>query len=415
MVAYIYKSKGLNGKRFGKNKTGVILEKLYLIKIGEIALKGGNRNFFEKRLKKNIKLNLRSIKCSVYGGRGRFFLETHSKNSKKVEDALSKTFGIKGFSVVRQTEKNIDKIIKEAVAQAQDNVNAGKGIKFKVNSRRADKGFSFNSYKICCMVGDAILNSVKDTSVDLYKPDWSINIEIRETAYIYGYVFPGPGGLPVGSAGGGLLLLSGGIDSPVAGWLMSKRGLKVDAIYFHTYPYTSDEAKQKVIDLAERLSRFTCGLDLYIVPFTNVQLKINKDGFEKSITLLMRHAMVSIAERIAEQRGKLALITGEALSQVASQTAESIRFTASATNLPIFRPCIGMDKEEIINLAEKIDTYSTSIIPHEDCCTLFAPEHPITHPDFEKMNIEYQKLELNGLIEEAVAGTEKLYLDGGIK
>lgn len=388
-----------------------------MIKIGEIALKGGNRKYFEKRLKKNIKLKLRGISCKVSGGRGRFFIEAPEQESVKVETALSKTFGIKGFSPVAGVEKKIETIIAEAVRQARQNIENGSGQRFKIQARRADKGFPMRSYDIACAAGDAIREQVAGTEVDVKNPDWIIHIELRETAYIYGTVNPGPGGLPVGSAGGGMLMLSGGIDSPVAGWLMSKRGLKLDAIYFHTYPYTSDEARQKVIDLAAIMAEYTCGMNLYIVPFTDVQLKIKekgfgKAGFEKATTLFMRYAMVRIADIKAKQNNGLALVTGEALSQVASQTPESIRYTGSGTDLPVLRPLIGMDKEEIIRIAEKIGTYRTSILPYEDCCTLFAPEHPLTHPDFNRLTEEFAQLELDDLIREAAENTEKIYLDG---
>ena len=391
------------------------MNRLYLIKIGEIALKGGNRNFFEKRLKKNIKLNLRDVKCTVSGGRGRFFIEAPEDNAAEVESALSRTFGIKGFSLVNKLNKDIDLIIEEAVRLARENIENNEGTRFKIQSRRADKSFPMSSYDISCATGEAILNRVEGTVVDVNNPEWIINIEIRETAYVYGRVKKGPGGLPVGSAGSGLLLLSGGIDSPVAGWLMAKRGLRMDAVYFHTYPYTSDEAKQKVIDLAEILSAHTCGINLYIVPFTDVQLAIKERGFERATTLLMRHAMVKIADRIAKNNGGLALITGEALSQVASQTPESIRYTGSGTDLPVFRPLIGMDKEEIIRIAERIETYKTSILPFEDCCTLFAPEHPITHPDFERLTADFSELGIEEMMTEAADKSEIIYLNGGDK
>ena len=391
------------------------MNKLYLIKIGEIALKGGNRNFFEKRLKKNIKLSLRGISCKVTGGRGRFFIEAPEEYSGTVEKALSRTFGVTGFSPVTRLEKNIDIIIDEAVRQAEENIKNGEGRRFKIQARRADKGFPLRSYDIACAAGDAVLDRVDGTVVDVKNPDWTIHIELRETAYVYGRIMPGPGGLPVGCAGGGMLLLSGGIDSPVAGWLMSKRGLKLDAIYFHTYPYTSDEAKQKVVDLAAILSGYTCGINLYIVPFTDVQLKIKEKGFAKATTLFMRFAMVKIADQITKNNKGLALVTGEALSQVASQTPESIRYTGSGTDLPVFRPLIGMDKEEIIRIAEKIGTFRTSILPYEDCCTLFAPEHPITHPDFDRLTAEFLELGIEELMNKAAENTEKIYLNGDEK
>jgi len=388
------------------------LNKLYLIKIGEIALKGNNRNFFEKRLKKNIKMSLKGIACTVTGGRGRFFIEAPLQSSEVVEQVLSNTFGITGYSEVSRIEKDIEAIIEKGVKLAERNMADGTGVNFKVNSRRSDKGFSMSSYEICCAVADAVLDRVPGTRVDVNNPDWAINVEIRETAFVYGRVDKGPGGLPVGCAGGGMLLLSGGIDSPVAGYLMAKRGLKINAVYFHTYPYTSDEAKQKVIDLAGILAKYTSGVNLYIIPFTEAQLRIKEKGFEKAGTLLMRNAMVRIADRIAKQNNDLALVTGEALSQVASQTPESIRYTGSATDLPIFRPLIGMDKQEIIKISEDIGAYKTSILPFDDCCTLFAPEHPITHPDFEQTKREFDKLEIEEMLNTAAENAEKIYLSG---
>lgn len=388
------------------------MDKLYLIKIGEIALKGNNRNFFEKRLKKNIKMSLKGINCTVTGGRGRFFIEAPEETSATVEQVLSNTFGITGYSEVSRIEKDIKAIIEEGVKLARRNISEGVGVKFKVNSRRSDKGFSMSSYDICCTVADAVLDRVPVVKVDVHNPDWAINVEIRETAFVYGRVDKGPGGLPVGCAGSGMLLLSGGIDSPVAGYMMAKRGLKVDAIYFHTYPYTSDEAKQKVIDLAQILAKYTGGVNLYIVPFTAAQLRIKEKGLEKAGTLLMRNAMVRIADKIANEKNDLALITGEALSQVASQTPESIRYTGSATDLPIFRPLIGMDKQEIIKISEDIGAYKTSILPFDDCCTLFAPDHPITHPDFQQMKKEFDNMKIDELLEEAIKNTEKIYLSG---
>ncbi|MBI9108213.1 MAG: tRNA 4-thiouridine(8) synthase ThiI [Spirochaetales bacterium] len=388
------------------------MDKLYLIKIGEIALKGNNKSFFEKKLKKNIKMSLKGIQCTVFGGRGRFFIEAPKESSRVVEQVLSNTFGITGYSEVSRIEKDIDLIIGEAIKLAERNIAEGIGLNFKVNSRRSDKGFAMSSYEICCAVADAVLDRIPGLKVDVHNPDWAINVEIRETAFVYGRVDKGPGGLPVGCAGGGMLLLSGGIDSPVAGYLMAKRGLSIDAIYFHTYPYTSDEARQKVIDLAGILAKYTMGINLYIIPFTEAQLRIKEKGLEKAGTLLMRNAMVRIADRIAKGKNDLALVTGEALSQVASQTPESIRYTGSATDLPIFRPLIGMDKQEIINISKAIGAYRTSILPFDDCCTLFAPEHPITHPDFERMKEEFDKLDIEELLIKAADNAEKIHLSG---
>jgi thiamine biosynthesis protein ThiI len=384
------------------------MKTLFLNKIGEISLKGGNRSFFEKKLKENIKNRFRGIPVTVKNRRGRFYVETEEQFAPLVQDGLSQVFGIVSFARSFEVEKNMESIRKVSCRLAGEAAEQGAGT-FKVEARRTDKNFPFNSMEICREIGHDVLEAVPALSVDVHKPEWQLNIEIRDRIYLYGRQIKGPGGLPVSSAGRGILLLSGGIDSPVAGYLMAKRGLKLDAVYFHTYPYTSDEAKQKVIDLSRILAPYLAGLNLFIVPFTEPQLAIKKKGPEAEVTILMRIAMMRIAQALARQRNAGAIVTGEALSQVASQTTESIRVTGSFTDLPLLRPLIGMDKEEIITIARKIGTFETSILPHEDCCTLFAPKWPVTRPKYEATREHYKELCLEGMLEKALNDAERVY------
>lgn len=377
---------------------------LYIIKVGEICLKGGNRNFFEKKLRNNIKRKLKEYSPKLTNVKGRFFLRIENVSHEIVSHALSTTFGIVAFAKSVTCKKDIESIKEVVKKLIIDEKSEWKT--FKAETRRADKSFPMSSYEISCDIGGIVLDMTDNKKVTMKNPDLVINIEIRDKTYIYIGSEKGPGGLPVGSAGKGILMLSGGIDSPVAGYLMAKRGLKQNAVYFHTYPYTSDDAKNKVIELAKTLAVHLNGLRLYIVPFTDVQLKINDSCNKEETTIHMRCAMVKIADLITKDEHGIAVVTGEALSQVASQTAESIRVTDNATDLPVFRPVIGFDKEEIIKIARKIDTYETSILPYEDCCTLFSPEHPLTRPDFQELTNKFEGLELVQLMHKAVEDVE---------
>ena len=391
---------------------------IYLIKFGEISLKKENRSFFEKKLKKNLRRNIAARDAQIKLTNGRFYVETPEENAQQIEEALSHTFGVVGYSRAKRVQKDIE-IIKRATKKvieqifAEDSPTGGTADtprSFKIEARRTDKSFKLNSYQIACEIGDYLRSEFDFLSVDVHSPDIRIYIEIREEAFIYGNPKRGPGGLPVGSAGRGILMLSGGIDSPVAGHMIAKRGLKLDTIYFHTYPYTSEDALNKVKELARILSPYLGGTNLFVVPFTEAQLRINERSLAQEVTLLMRAGMVKIAEKIARRQRAACLVTGESLSQVASQTVESITFTGSAAERPIFRPLMGLDKEEIIQRARDIGTYETSILPYDDCCTIFTAEHPLLKPRMDRMWKAWDTLEIEGLLEKAAAEAERYYI-----
>ncbi len=389
------------------------MEFVYLIKIGEIALKGKNRNLFEKRLKDNLRNKLKEIPIQLVGGWGRYYISLtkdfdNIEYHEAIDKAIRTTFGITGYAKTMKVAKDIN-IILETIYHLID-AQGGRVTTFKGDAKRNDKQFPMTSMEINCLIGEKILERYKGSEVDVHNPHLKITVEIRDAAYIYLDPVKASGGLPVGIAGRGTLMLSGGIDSPVAGWMMAKRGLKLDAVYFHAYPYTSDQAKEKVIELARKLAPWNDGIALFIVPFTDLQMEINKNGRDEESTILMRCLMMEITHKITETRNNKAIITGEALSQVASQTAENLRVTSSHTDYPILRPLIGMDKEEIIEIAEKIDTFKTSILPYEDCCSLFSPKHPLIKADFDQMKKSYAKLESKDLIEQAIKNAEYIYL-----
>ena len=383
----------------------------FLARLGEISLKGQNRDFFEKKLKMNIKYKLRPYRNTVKKQKGRLFIEVEKDCPvEHIHNVLSKTFGIVAYSQAIRCEKDLESILASAVS-IMDKEKRPRSIKtFKVESVRSDKSFYLKSYDISKEVGHAILMAHNDLKVDVHNPDCVVKVEIRDAAYIHPYEVPGQGGLPVGTAGKALLMLSGGIDSPVAGWYMAKRGVHQEAIYFHAYPYTSDEAKEKVISLAKILNSYLEGITLHIIPFTEVQLKIKEKGREEEQTLLMRAAMMKIAEKIAADNNCEAIVTGEALSQVASQTLQSLSFTDSISPLLVLRPLIGLDKEEIIKVSRTIGTFETSILPYEDCCTLFSPKHPLVRPDKERMYQSLSHVDMDDLLEQACKDEEIIKL-----
>ena len=385
------------------------MKDLYLIKIGEIALKKGNKKIFEKQLKDNIKKNLKPYGSQVTIRSGRYYLEVEDVPEEVVTEVLSKTFGIIAFYKTHSCNKELEAIGEKAVELAKLNMASGYGNKFKIETRRIDKSLPLDSYGYSAELGGIVYEAIDGLEVDVRNPDWIIHVELREKAYIYGYGVQGPGGLPVSTAGRGSLLLSGGIDSPVAGYLMSKRGLKLDAIYFHTPPYTSNEAHDKVKDLAKIIAPWCSGINLISVHFTDVQVKINQSVDPSYTTLHARAAMMKIAESITRERHGGCLVTGEALAQVASQTMESLAFTNRSVTLPVFRPLVGMDKEEIIKISRKLGAFETSIQPFDDCCAMFAPDHPQTRPDFDKTNELFNEIDFGDLLEKAAENAERTW------
>ncbi len=383
---------------------------IILLKYGEISLKGLNRPVFEKKLMSNINRALAPLgKFSVKRSQSTVYVEPLSDDIDMEEtvERLSKVFGIVNICPAVKCEKTMEAIEKTTVAALNQMDLEGKT--FKVEAKREDKQFPMNSPQICQHMGGVILKNTNGLTVDVHNPDILVQIEIRKEAFIFTQKVSGAGGMPVGTAGKAMLLLSGGIDSPVAGWMISKRGAALEAVHFHSHPYTSDRAKEKVIDLAKIISEYTGEIKLHIVPFTDIQLDIIDKCPKEYLTIIMRRLMMQIAERISIESGSQALITGESIGQVASQTMESLAVTDNAVNIPVFRPCIGMDKEEIVTISKKIDTYETSILPYEDCCTIFVPKHPKTKPSIEEI-VEAEKLltDPEGMMNKAIEEREIL-------
>ena len=379
--------------------------KLYLIKEGEISLKGGNRNLFEKQLRHNIKNKIRPYHSDITKQKGRLYARfAEDVPEDLIEKALKTTPGITGFARAHKAEKSIEGIIAKAkeILPSSSFKNGGS---FRVTVKREDKTFPLNSHDTACELADAVFSLFPDMAVDLKHPDHILTCEIRNDVYLYTGEEKGEGGLPYATAGKGMLLLSGGIDSPVAGYMMAKRGMKLDAIYFHAYPYTSEMALEKVKKLASIIAPYLGGLRLFVVPFTDGQIHIRDNGYEEEATLMFRAAMMQTATRIAKENGGISIVTGEALSQVASQTLDAMSFTDSMTDLLVLRPLVGMDKEEIIEKAISIGSYETSILPYEDCCVVFSPKHPVTRPVKEVARRHFEELNMASIIDEAVRNT----------
>jgi len=385
------------------------MEALYLIKIGEILLKLGNRKEFEDRLRAQLGRRLAAVgierRVEVFPGR--YFVIVPEESARKAEFVLARTPGVNGYARAIKTEKTVDAVMAAALEVARSRVAQGKR-SFKAESRRSDKSFPLGSFELSAEIGTRVLEAFPGTRVDLHEPEFTINAEIRERAYVYADPEPGPRGLPVGSGGKGLLLLSGGIDSPVAGYMMARRGLDLDALYFHAYPYTSQEARDKVESLAKVLASYTGGTSLWVAPFTEVQMKIKKDAREDLTTLMMRTAMMRVADVLAKRLRANCIVTGESLGQVASQTAENMRLTQSSTDLPVLRPLVGMDKEDTIRIAKAIGSYEISILPYEDCCVLFSPKHPMLKARLEREKAAYDELGLEGLLQDCLQRTERV-------
>lgn len=368
----------------------------FLIKYAEIGVKGKNRYLFEEALVKQIRYALKRCEgeFSVTRTPGRIYVEADSDfDYDETIDNLKTVFGISGICPMVHVEDEGFEKLGEAVVKYMDDVYPDKHFSFKVQARRARKNYPLNSMELNVELGAVILDAFPELTVDVHKPDVILNVEIREKIYLYSEVIPGPGGMPVGSNGKAMLLLSGGIDSPVAGYMIAKRGVKIDAVYFHAPPYTSDRAKQKVVDLARQVSRYAGPIYLHVINFTDIQLYIYEKCPHDELTIIMRRYMMKIAEQIARETECLALITGESIGQVASQTVQSLGVTNEVCTLPVFRPLIGFDKMEIVDVSEKIGTYETSILPYEDCCTIFVAKHPVTKPNLNIIKRHEQNLE----------------------
>lgn len=387
--------------------------KSFLIKYGEIGVKGKNRYLFEDALMKQIRIALTAVEGEFVVSKelGRIYVDADKDyDEDEVISALTKVFGIVAVCpMVRIEDKDFENL-KKAVVEYMDKVYENKNITFKVDTRRADKNYPGTSETINADLGEAILNAFPEIRVDVRKPDVLLKVEIRRYINIYSLSIPGPGGMPIGTNGRAMLLLSGGIDSPVAGYMIAKRGVTVEAVYFHAPPYTSERAKQKVIDLAQIVSQYAGPINLHIVNFTDIQLYIYENCPHEELTIIMRRYMMKIAERIGRSNQDMALITGESIGQVASQTVQSLVTTNEVCTMPVFRPLIGFDKQEIVEIAEKIGSYETSIQPYEDCCTIFVAKHPVTKPDLDHIHQSEEKLreKIDALVEEAIATKERV-------
>lgn len=383
----------------------------FLIKYGEIGIKGKNRYLFEDALMRQIRFALRDVEGTfkVSKAQGRIYVDWEGDyDYDEVIECLQRVFGIVGICpVIHVEDKGFEELKKEVVSY-MDRMYPDKKITFKVESRRGKKSYPKRSMEINCDLGEAILNAFPEIRVDVHKPDVLLNIEVRDEIYIYSEIIPGPGGMPVGTNGKAMLLLSGGIDSPVAGYMVSKRGVGLEATYFHAPPYTSERAKQKVIDLAKLVSRYSGPIKLHVVNFTDIQLYIYDKCPHDELTIIMRRYMMRIAEHFARENDCLGLITGESIGQVASQTMQSLAATNDVCTMPVYRPLIGFDKQEIVEVSEKIDTYETSILPFEDCCTIFVAKHPVTKPNIGKIRKSEERLseKIDELMKEAIETTE---------
>lgn len=376
--------------------------RLYLVRLGEISLKGLNRPFFEKKLKNNIKTKLRPYHNQVSKQKGRLYFEIDDECPREQCDlAFSTTFGIVGYAEAVCCNKEMDTIKDVVRSILKESTFTNKG-SFKVQTKRADKKFPLSSHEISCELADVVSESYPNLEVSLKNPDHILYIELRNKTYIYTTMKKGPNGLPVSTAGKGILLLSGGIDSPVAGYRMASRGMKLECLYFHAYPYTSDMALEKVKMLTSKIAPYCQGTRLHVVGFTEQQLWIKSHCNIDETTLMFRACMMKVATKVANKHNGSALVTGEALSQVASQTLDSMAFTNSTTDMLIIRPLVGMNKEEIMRTSVEIDTYDTSILPYEDCCVIFSPKHPLTQPKIEVENQHYQDMKIDELLDKAV-------------
>jgi len=387
-----------------------------LVRYGEIGLKGKNRPAFEKRLISNIKRSLGDLgRTKIFKLRGRLMLETGEAGAAEVMDRLSRVFGIVSFSPVYRVQASPEAIYETALVSLKQGMEregyfpeeGGEPFTFRVTVKRADKTFPIKSMELSPRVGAYLLKNIPGLKVDLHNPRLVVSVDIREgQAFVFSETLPGPGGLPVGVSGKGMLLLSGGIDSPVAGWMSMKRGIELEAVHFHSFPFTGEKSKEKVFDLCRVLVRYGGKINLHVAHFTGIQKEIQKQCPEELRVTIMRRFMFRMARQLAETTGALALITGESVGQVASQTLESMVAINEVILMPVLRPLVGFDKGQIVKIAEEIGTYDISIQPYEDCCTLFLPKHPSTKPKLDKVYAAEEPLDIDGLIKEALEKTE---------
>ena len=390
--------------------------KAFLIKYAEIAIKGKNRYLFEDALVHNISYQLKNVDGTFHVRKenGRIYVETEGEyDYDETVTALQRVFGIVGICpVILVEDEGFDRLAEEVIRHV-DETYPDKNLTFKVNARRARKNYPMNSMEINAAIGEKLLEAFPEMKVDVHHPQVLVNIEIRPMINIYSIELPGPGGMPLGTAGKAMLLLSGGIDSPVAGYMISKRGVTIDATYFHAPPYTSERAKQKVVDLAKKVARYSGPIDLHVVNFTDIQLAIYEKCPHDELTIIMRRYMMKIAEHFAYENKCLGLITGESIGQVASQTMQSLAATNEVCTMPVYRPLIALDKQDIVEIAEKIDTYETSIQPFEDCCTIFVAKHPVTKPNLKYIKKSEENLNdcIDELMKKAIETVETIHVD----
>ena len=387
-----------------------MINDIILLKLGEIVLKGLNRRSFEQKLMGNIKRRLERI------GNFRTYLMQSTAYIEPVDDtsdmdaafeAMTKVFGIASVNRASGCEKEPQKIAELAVSYLRDDMLSARS--FKVECKRSDKRFPMTSIELAQFVGGELAEAYPSCAVDVHEPELTVHVEIRDlAAYVHAAPTPGAGGMPVGCNGVGVTLLSGGIDSPVSTYMIAKRGVRLIPVHFFSFPYTSEQAKQKVVELAELLTVYCGAMTIEVVPFTHIQEEIRAKCPEEYFTLIMRRFMMRIAQRIAEANGAKAIVTGENLGQVASQTMEAMASTQAVTELPVLQPLIGMDKEEIVRLARRIGTFDTSILPYEDCCTVFTPKHPKTKPKVHEVAALESVLDIEGLVDEALSGIERI-------
>lgn len=388
----------------------------FLLKYAEIGIKGKNRYKFENALCKQVRHRLDKIEgeFEVVREQGRIFVEAKGEfDFDDAIDAMSRVFGVSSISPVEVIDDKSWENLTQKVGDFVERQYEKRDFTFKVKSRRSDKTYPYTSPEVCVEMGAYLLERFPELSVDVHNPEVLIWVEVRDRAFVYSKIYPAACGMPLGTNGKAMLLLSGGIDSPVAGYMVAKRGVFVDAVYFHAPPYTSERAKQKVVDLAKLISRYVGPINLHVVNFTDIQMYIYEQCPHEELTIIMRRYMMRIAEYFAKKQDCLGLITGESIGQVASQTMQSLACTNDVCELPVYRPLIGFDKQEIVDISEKIGTYETSIQPYEDCCTIFVAKHPVTKPVLEVIRKSEKNLEekIDQLFKEAVESVEIIYIN----